>query len=163
VQIKGKSRFLKALEIPILFTCLIKLRPVKIQLIDNQRMIWDPCRKKYVPHTPEEYVRQSAIEILHQHYNYPLNKMAVEREFHINGRKKRFDLLLFNSGNEPFVLIECKAPEVSLDQSVIDQISRYHFVVKAPFLAVTNGKNMLVSGLTRSGEWKSYTDLPPYS
>lgn len=125
-------------------------------------MVWDPCRKIYVLYTPEEHVRQSCIEILNRHYGYPLQKIAVEREFQINSRLKRFDLLLFNKANDPFVLIECKAPQIPLDETVFEQISRYHYRIKASYLAVTNGQEMLVTCRNNTDSWITCEDLPSY-
>jgi len=37
------------------------------------------------------------------------------------------------------MLIECKAPEVSINQSVFDQVSGYNASLEARYLVVTNG------------------------
>ena len=40
-----------------------------------------------------------------------------------------------------FLLVECKAPEVSITQNVFDQIARYNLKLNAQYLMVTNGLN----------------------
>jgi hypothetical protein len=42
---------------------------------------------------------------------------------------------------EAFLLVECKAPEVSITQNVFDQIARYNLKLNAQYLMVTNGLN----------------------
>ena len=37
------------------------------------------------------------------------------------------------------MIVECKAPEVKIVQKTFDQIARYNYNLKVPFLVVTNG------------------------
>ena len=57
----------------------------------------------------------------------------------LNQLQKRTDVLVFDRGGQPFLLVECKAPTVSLSQAVFDQAARYNHVQRAPYLVVTNG------------------------
>ncbi|MBK8503614.1 MAG: type I restriction enzyme HsdR N-terminal domain-containing protein [Saprospiraceae bacterium] len=41
----------------------------------------------------------------------------------------------------PFILIECKSPQVSISQATFDQIAQYNMSLTVPFLWVTNGKS----------------------
>ena len=54
---------------------------------------------------------------------------------------KRYDVIVFNSDGSIFLLIECKAPEVKIDQKTFDQIARYNLILNAQYLMVTNGLN----------------------
>ena len=54
---------------------------------------------------------------------------------------KRYDIIVFNSDGSIFLLIECKAPEVKIDQKTFDQIARYNLILNAQYLMVTNGLN----------------------
>ena len=54
---------------------------------------------------------------------------------------KRYDIVVFNPDGSIFLLVECKAPEVSITQNVFDQIARYNLKLNAQYLMVTNGLN----------------------
>ncbi|MCF8255575.1 MAG: type I restriction enzyme HsdR N-terminal domain-containing protein, partial [Bacteroidia bacterium] len=68
-----------------------------------------------------------------------------------NHLKKRFDVLLYNKLGKPEMLIECKAPEVSLSKETIFQIATYNLVFKVPYLFVSNGLSHLLFVLNESG------------
>jgi hypothetical protein len=40
---------------------------------------------------------------------------------------------------KPFLLIECKSPNISLTEDVIYQSAVYNIELKAPYIAITNG------------------------
>ena len=54
---------------------------------------------------------------------------------------KRYDVVVFNSDGSIFLIIECKAPEIKIDQKTFDQIARYNLILNAQYLMVTNGLN----------------------
>ena len=54
---------------------------------------------------------------------------------------KRYDIVVFQPNGKIFLLIECKSPEVSINQNTFDQIARYNLSLKAEYLMVTNGLN----------------------
>jgi hypothetical protein len=109
------------------------------------REVFDPVRKKYVKLTPEEGVRQAWIAYLNEHLGYPINLMEVERKVEINGMNQRLDLLCRNSEGDMHLLVECKAPDVKIDQSVFDQAARYNTVLRAPYLLVSNGETSYIA------------------
>jgi hypothetical protein len=57
------------------------------------------------------------------------------------------------------MLIECKAPEVELDQQVFAQAVRYNAVVGAPYLMLTNGLRHYCFEL-RDGQYQQLKSLP---
>ena len=101
--------------------------------------MFDPLRKKYVVLTPEEYVRQNFTSWLRDTLHYPASLMANEIGIDLNGTKKRCDTVIFNPDGSPFMIVEYKAPSVTVTQAVFDQIVRYNMVLKARYLAVSNG------------------------
>jgi hypothetical protein len=72
---------------------------------------------------------------------YPKSLINVEKVLHVNGLRKRYDIVVFNPNGSIFLLIECKAPEIKTAQSTFDQIARYNMTLKADYLMVTNGFN----------------------
>ena len=101
--------------------------------------IFDFIRRRYVALTPEEWVRQHTLHFLHIELGIPAGLITVEKSLVLNKMTKRADVLVSNPAGEPRLLIECKAPTVSVNQRTFEQISRYNLVFRVPFLIVTNG------------------------
>lgn len=109
---------------------------------DGQRtQIFDSIRRKYVALTPEEWVRQHFINFLVTEKKYPASLIAIETGLKYNLLQKRSDVVIYNTNSKPFVIVECKAPEVKVTQDTFDQIARYNFTLKVEYLIVTNGMN----------------------
>jgi hypothetical protein len=107
----------------------------------NGNYIFDAIRKQWILLTEEEWVRQNFINYLHRVKNYPLSMIAVEKEIQLGELKKRFDILVYDLTHQPWMLIECKAPDVILNEKVLQQVLRYHIVTSAGLLIITNGNN----------------------
>lgn len=108
---------------------------------ENKTFIFDVVRKKFMLLTPEEWVRQHVLMFLHQIKKYPLSLINVEKQISLNGTVKRYDLVIYKPDGALFLLVECKAPSVEINQHTFDQIARYNLLLKSDFLMVTNGFN----------------------
>ncbi|MBK9257077.1 MAG: type I restriction enzyme HsdR N-terminal domain-containing protein [Saprospiraceae bacterium] len=106
---------------------------------NDKNFIKDPIRKRFIVLQPEELVRQLFIQYLLSESHFHRNLIQVEKTIIMNGMKRRFDIVVYDKNLSPYILIECKSPEVTLSQQSFDQIFRYNMVVAAPFLVVTNG------------------------
>ena len=111
----------------------------KIKETDGKHMIFDPIRKKYITLTPEEWVRQHFVNYLIVNKGFPSGRMSNECNINLNGLKRRCDTVLYDLLLKPLVIIEFKAPDVTITQAVFDQAARYNSVLKAPYLVITNG------------------------
>ena len=111
----------------------------RVKNSENRTLIFDDVRKKFLVLTPEEWVRQHVVQFLIQEKKYPLSHINVEKQITLNGLKKRYDVVVFKPNGELHILIECKAPEVSISQMTFDQIAQYNFKLNATYLMVTNG------------------------
>jgi len=111
----------------------------RIKEDNGKKYIFDEIRRRFVRLTSEEWVRQHMVNFLVTKKHYPLALISVEKGFESNRRKQRFDLLLFDRKGEPLMIVECKAPEVEINQQVFDQTGRYNNMYKAPFMLITNG------------------------
>ena len=130
---------------------------------ENKISIFDEIRKKFVICTPEEWVRQHIIQFLIQEKHYPKYLIAVEKEFTVNDLKKRFDILVFNANAQPLLLVECKAPNISISQTTFDQIARYNLAIKAPLLMLSNGFQHYYSLMDFESERYDFlSELPNY-
>jgi hypothetical protein len=118
---------------------IIKNEKRKIKELDGKAYIFDPIRKKYIQLTPEEIVRQNFLDYLIMEKKYSKNLIKLESAIKYNSLNKRSDILVYDKLGMPYLLVECKATNVAISQSTIEQASRYNLEIKAPFLCVTNG------------------------
>ena len=112
---------------------------LKTKREDNVRKILDPIRKKMLVLTPEEFVRQLLLQFLIHDKNYNENRIGVEKKVVFNKMPKRCDILVYDQNMSPYLLVECKAPEVKLSDGTFRQIARYNSPLQVPYLLITNG------------------------
>ena len=98
--------------------------------------IFDPLRNISVARTPEEEVRQSVVSWLNMEKGIPMHMMM----------------------SEPLMLVECKAPSVSLGRDVLEQGVRYNRVLNVKYMLFTNGRSMYFC--ERVGDGPEYRFLP---
>lgn len=108
---------------------------------EGKECIFDTIRKKWLVLTPEEWVRQNFIQYLIQVKKYPLSLIAIEKEITLGELKKRFDILIYDKNHKPWMMIECKAMEIKLDETVLEQALRYNISVPVKYLVLTNGNS----------------------
>lgn len=101
--------------------------------------IFDLIRKKWLVLTPEEWVRQNFVNYLVTSLNYPASLIALEKGIKVGELNKRFDIVVYNNQAQPVLLIECKAPDVVLNQNTVQQVLSYKSVLNASYLIITNG------------------------
>ena len=117
---------------------------IKIREPDGRRTILDILRRKYVALTPEEWVRQHFVHFLIEQKGYPATLLANEVQLNVGNKLLRADSVLYGSDLHPRMIIEYKAPTVSITQKVFDQISVYNMLLKVDYLVVSNGINHYV-------------------
>lgn len=105
----------------------------------GRNCVFDPVRRKYVAAEKEELVRQVLLLYFTDGLHYPKVKMAVEKMIQVNGLKRRFDIMIYGPLMEPFMLVECKSPDVRVGKEVFRQIANYNLPLQVPFLMVSNG------------------------
>jgi len=105
----------------------------------GKKYIFDEIRRRFVLLTPEEWVRQHVVNFLVTEKSFPQQLISVEKGFHQNRNRQRYDLLIYNRQGEPLMIVECKAPGVEINQHVFDQAGRYNNKHKAVYMLITNG------------------------
>lgn len=113
----------------------------RIKEKEGKKVIFDIFRRKWIALTPEEWVRQNFIRYLSEAKHFPVSLISVERSLRMNQQNFRADAVIFAKSGEPFLIIECKSPEVKISQETFDQIVRYNMELKVKYLIVTNGLN----------------------
>ena len=131
---------------------------------ENKPYIFDDIRKKFVVLQPEEWVRQHCVQYLINEKKYPKSLINVEKELKINKLKKRYDIVVFNSDGSIHLIVECKAPKITINQSTFDQIARYNLALNATYLMVTNGLNHYYCSIDFDEErYQFLKDIPSYN
>ena len=105
----------------------------------GKTVILDTLRKKYVPLTPEEWVRQHFVQYLIHERQVPASLIALEMAFPFQNTHYRADIVVHDRAIEPVMVVECKRPSVKITQQTFNQIGVYNSVIRARYLVVTNG------------------------
>jgi hypothetical protein len=112
---------------------------------------------------PEEWVRQHCIHYLIEIKGYPKSLINIEKELIVNTLRKRYDIVVFNSDGSIHLIVECKSPEVKIDQSTFDQIAQYNLTLNATYLMITNGLNHYYCQMDFENEkYHFLKDIPDY-
>lgn len=144
----------------------LNLPPVELKFRreDGVLKLFDPLREKYVALTPEEYVRRHFTAWLVDHLHYPKSLVANEVGVRINDMVKRCDTLVADAYGQPLMIVEYKAPGVSVNQAVFDQIVRYNMVLKAKYLVVSNGIHHYCCAINyENGTYNFIPKVPDYN
>ena len=125
--------------------------------------VFDPVRRLWVVLTPEEWVRQHLLNYLIHELGCPASLIAVEKKLVVNNLTKRADVVVYARSGGPVLLVECKAPEVKVDQRTFEQVARYNTVFKVPYLLASNGLVHYCCRIGReNGKIDFLTKVPAY-
>ena len=121
---------------------------VKVRGTREKPEIFDFLRRRYVALTPEEWVRQHFTHWLVEHKGFPT---------------LRCDSILYNKEAKPQMIIEYKAPTVSVTQRVFNQISVYNLLLHVDYLVVSNGIQHYCCKMDyESQTYRFLDDIPDY-
>jgi hypothetical protein len=112
---------------------------INIKKEDGITFIFCLVRKKWIQLTPEEKVRQFLVHYLSDTMLYPISFISVEKQIKVNQLQKRYDIVVYNTELKPFILIECKANHINLNETTMQQLLNYNIQLKAPYLMISNG------------------------
>ncbi len=132
----------------------------KVQSIGGKDQIFDPCRKKWVVLTPEEWVRQNMLQYLIQVCKYPIELIAIEKTIQLGSLNKRFDILVYHEAT-PWMIIECKEAQTPLNEKTILQLLQYQQVLDATYLIASNG-HQTIGAEIKMGNLHMLQKFPKY-
>ena len=136
----------------------------RTRMVEGTASVYDPLRKKYVAATPEEWVRLHLIQALIEFRDFPRGLIKVEHSIRAHGRPRRCDAVVYDRELRPRMIIECKAPDVRIDQTTFDQIAVYNVALRTEFLLVSNGREHYCCRVDFDrGAVEFIGDLPHYS
>lgn len=116
--------------------------------IENNK-IYSPIRDKWLILTPEEQVRQNYVCRLVNFYGYDISQIGEELKVNNSHRgqgKARADLVIWKSKEDKqknkaaFIVVECKAENVTIRQEDYYQGANYAAWAGASFFVTTNEK-----------------------
>lgn len=139
--------------------------PLEEDAVFVRQGLWyvrDPFRRKSVRLTPEEWVRQHLARYLVA-AGYPQGLIAVEKAIRVGSRTQRFDIVVFDRHNRPFMLVECKRPEQKLTPDTLNQAARYNTVLGAPYLMISNGRKHYLCRVHPDGRTEFLKKLPRFA
>jgi len=126
-------------------------------------LVLDVYRKRFVKLTPEEEVRQRFARYLVEEKGFPASLVMTEYALKLNTMSRRCDILVHKPAGHPVLLVECKAPEVNINQASFDQVARYNLAFRVRYLIVTNGlKHYCCQIDFESGKITFLKEIPSY-
>jgi Type I restriction enzyme R protein N terminus (HSDR_N) len=135
----------------------------KLKKAEGKLWIFDVIRKKYVVLMPEEWVRQHFVNFLLNVHHYPKALIRLEGGLQYNRLMKRTDIVVFNREGSPWMVVECKAPNVPVSSETVFQASTYNNTLRAPYLAVSNGMIHFFAHIDwKAGLTQQLNNLPPF-
>ncbi len=137
---------------------------IKLSGTQEKPKIFDILRRRFIALTPEEWVRQHFIHYLIGHKGYPAPLMANEVKLKVGDKNLRADSVLYTRDLKPRMIVEYKAPHISITQKVFDQITVYNMLLHVDYLVVSNGMQHYICKMNY--EDNTYTfirEIPDYS
>lgn len=135
---------------------------LRLKQEDNRTLVYDPVRKKWVMLTPEEHVRQYLLLYFLKHLQYPASLIAVEKKILVGKMNKRFDVIVFDRTHKPWLLAECKEPQIVLSENTLFQLLSYHHTLPCSYWLLTNGHQAFCADATNIRNIRWLENLPPY-
>ncbi len=141
----------------------LNLPKTELQIKQKGEKLYVNCliRKKAIILTPEEWVRQHLIAFFIKELSYPQGLMSVEKNIKYGDLDKRWDLAVFNTNQDCFLLMECKAPNVKITKTVFEQSLLYYKKLQADYLVMSNGLNHVIMKKNKSSNQFEKIDVFP--
>ena len=128
--------------------------------------VWDSLRRKEVALTPEEEVRQWFIGFMNRRMKIPMYKMMSEVSLRYGDgpvRKEfRADIVAYGRNSAPLMVVECKRPDIKIDNAVAEQALRYNMILNVKYIAITNGHSSHLFSRQEDGHYRPEQAIPVY-
>lgn len=133
---------------------VLNLPPASLELrsVSRQTLVFDICRKRWVKLTPEEWVRQHWVHYLTKDLGISKSLIKVEQSIGEGVKAFRADIVVYTAATlTPYLIVECKAAHVAIDEAVLQQVLHYQHHVAAQALAISNGLQHIFFEKTAAG------------
>ncbi len=133
---------------------------LKIKEEEGRKLLWDPVRKGWFSAFPEEKVRQLAIAFLIEELKVP--SIYIAPEWKIN-KSLRADIVVFGIDLKPKLVVECKAPDKSINPATWLQLFEYIEKLRPKYLWLTNGRQHWIAIFNEeTNKWQQIETLPQW-
>lgn len=122
--------------------------------------VWDAVRGRWIVLTPEEWVRRHVLSMLKVEMGIPAANISQEHSVEVNGAAQRADIVVAGRDGRPSMLVECKAPGVSVGGAALDQAFRYNAVIGARYVMLTNGFDHFIYKVSDGGRYVPLKNFP---
>ncbi len=126
---------------------------------NGQIFVLCPIRRKKLVLTPEEWVRQHIISFFVNELNISIGKIASEYSLKYNNMNRRVDIVVMDENTEPNIIVECKAPGISINNNTFHQAAEYKHIISAKILVLTNGIDHKIMDLKSGNTFDSLAIL----
>ena len=122
--------------------------------------IFDGVRGRWLVLTPEEWVRRHVVGYMLSECGFVAQQIVEEYPVNVNGMPQRADIVAMNSAACPALVVECKEPNVRIDQAVLDQVVRYNSVLRCHYIVITNGIECFSYAMAEDGSYAPLDHFP---
>lgn len=122
--------------------------------------VFDAVRGRWLVLTPEEWVRRHVVGYMLGECGFLAQQIVEEYPVNVNGMSQRADIVAMDNNARPMVVVECKEPNVRIDQAVLDQVVRYNSVLQCRYVVITNGIDTYSYMLTEEGKYRPLDHFP---
>jgi hypothetical protein len=135
---------------------------LRLRNVEGKTQVYDPIRKKWLILTPEEHVRQYIMGYITSVLKYPFALIAAEKAIMVGSRNKRFDVVIYDRNHKPWMLIECKSPDVPVSSDTLMQLLSYQTTLQTQYWVLTNGHQTFCADATDISNIQWLSDLPEF-
>lgn len=135
---------------------------LKLKKEGSRTLVFDPVRRKWIVLTPEEHVRQALLHHCIGVLHYPPALVAVEKTISIGTLSRRYDIVVYNRLHQPWLLAECKAPEVPVGEAALHQLLHYQSIVQGRYWVLCNGISTYCADAADPARIQWVNALPAY-
>lgn len=122
--------------------------------------VFDRVRGKWLVLTPEEWVRRHVVEFMLEKCNLQPQQIVEEYPVEINGMAQRADIVAVDNAGEPHIVVECKEPNIKIDNEVLAQAVRYNSILKCRYVVITNGLTTYCYAYDDKGNYTPINHFP---
>ncbi len=143
----------------------------QVTVRDGKKYIFDRVRKKEVPFTPEEKVRQQVLTYIIEELKVP--DYMIDEEISMSYYKvdsiRRPDILILKKDEQigeavPLAVIECKRNNTVIDVAIIEQTLDYASQLGCKYAMITDGIYVDVAYYEKENDFlTSISKLPEYN
>lgn len=149
------------MQLPKLNFPAIRLRARRTP--NGRTEVFDAVRGRWLVLTPEEWVRRHIVEYMLLECGFQPQQIVEEYPVNINGMSQRADIVAMDCEARPVMVVECKEPNVRIDQAVLDQVVRYNSVLCCRYIVISNGLDTYCYRWTQEGGYTPLNHFPHFA